>query len=192
MLGGKKEAGASKFSIGRFIVEILLIMASVFAALAVDQYRENYRNEKKAETALQYIKGDITGNLEQIENVVAYHDTIAKNFYQIANKMMGSGTIPDYTDFRQAAPKGFITPLLENTGWQMAKETNALNYLDYDFVISLSRLYSLQNFYQSKLDQVGNNLYVASNISDLSGFTLASTHLTPGYGHSRKETDKTL
>ena len=59
----------------------------------------------------------------------------------------------------------------------MAKETNAWNYLDYDFVISLSRLYSLQNLYQSKLDQVGNNLYVASNISDLSGFTLASLTL---------------
>lgn len=41
----------------------------------------------------------------------------------------------------------------------------AINYIDFDLVNDLSTLYNLQIFYQSKLDTIGENWYVARNIN---------------------------
>lgn len=158
----RKTAG-----VGILIAEAVLIMMSVALGLMANEWRGGRENEKEAVNALEFIREEIEGNQERIEEILPYHERMADSLSVLMNRVFASGAKISTREMFTAMPSGFSTPLISRNSWELVNQTGAINHVDFDLAISLSRLYDLQAFYQQKIDLIGQNVYVAGNINSL-------------------------
>jgi len=158
----RKTAG-----VGILIAEAVLIMMSVALGLMANEWRVGRENEKEAVNALEFIREEIEGNQERIEEILPYHERMADSLSVLMNRVFASGAKISTREMFTAMPSGFSTPLISRNSWELVNQTGAINHVDFDLAISLSRLYDLQAFYQQKIDLIGQNVYVAGNINSL-------------------------
>jgi len=135
--------------------------------LMANEWRVGRENEKEAVNALEFIREEIEGNQERIEEILPYHERMADSLSVLMNRVFASGAKISTREMFTAMPSGFSTPLISRNSWELVNQTGAINHVDFDLAISLSRLYDLQAFYQQKIDLIGQNVYVAGNINSL-------------------------
>jgi hypothetical protein len=118
------------------LIEVFSIVLGVLLALGVNQWRENYSNQKQAKTALQNISNEIRSNSESLK-------LIHENNLATIKKME-----EDQSDQTDTEAK-FIPGLqLRETAWETFLSTGISSYVDYETVLLLSQTYSFQEIYK--------------------------------------------
>ena len=147
------------------LLEVLLIIMGVLAGMWVNDWREEQNHKKEAKKSLQLIHTEIEHNLEAVKASLEKRKINLQGFQNLTGMFMQN---PNYEfsimEVQQAAPEGFSSPLIERSAWDLAHQTGNIQYMSLELASELSRVYSLQEFYQKKLDVLGLNGYVASNI----------------------------
>ena len=147
------------------LLEVLLIIMGVLAGMWVNDWREEQNHKKEARRSLQLIHTEIEHNLEAVKSSLEKRRINLQGFQQLTGRFMQDPTYEfNIMEVQHAAPEGFSSPLIERSAWDLAHQTGNIQYMSLEVASKLSRLYSLQEFYQKKLDVLGLNGYVASNI----------------------------
>ena len=121
----------------RVTIESLLIVISILAALAVDEFRDGVRNRRLALQSLQIFQREMRQNQARLEDVIPYHTGLR-------DVVAGMVADPAHIVEVRSAVEGLEPVVLLNTAWQTALATGALNYIDVETVSALSLTYSMQ------------------------------------------------
>lgn len=121
----------------RATFESMLIIVSIVAALAVDEWRQDRQNQELATQSLGVFEREIRQNMARLDDVAPYHagmrDVVAR---MAAEEAAGA-------DLRSIM-EGLEPTVLLSTAWETALATGALTYMDFEVVSALSLTYSLQ------------------------------------------------
>lgn len=104
-------------------VEAMLVVASIFLALALENWRENLFEDRLAERALQEFVDEVQTNCGRMRSIHPYHESVASG---------------------ERAPEGIQIGLLRNDAWDVAKNTGAAPHLDYDLVVKIVEISAMQ------------------------------------------------
>ena len=134
-----------KWSVKTLLIEVFSIVLGVLLALGLSEWSEERQHRAQADIALANILLELESNETLL---VAIHDN-------------NTATI---TAMKEASPgedqnQNFIPGLqLQETAWEAFLSTGLSNYANYDDVLTLSQLYSIQDIYK----QLGLQLVEAS------------------------------
>lgn len=129
---------------GRFVFELITIIAGVLIALAVNEVRQNYAQQELADTALKSIVAEIESNKKFIEQRLPYHRRMVHILDSLALK---NADRPFREVGRLAEWRGIQPPILSDAAWQTAIQSGALAKSDFEKVTQIAKLYSFQNAY---------------------------------------------
>ena len=147
------------------VAEAVLIMMSVALGLMANEWRVARDNEKEAVTALEFIREEIGSNHEKVKDILPYRQQITDSLTVLMNRVFTTGEQVSTAELFYAMPEGFTVPIISRNSWDLANQTGAISHVPFELAIELSQLYDHQQFYQKKVDQLGDNLYVAGNIN---------------------------
>lgn len=128
----------------RVTVESLLIIVSILAALAVDEWAEDRDYQELADQSLQIFAREIEQNLAMMNENVPYHVGLRDVVQEMASR-----SDPDRVTDVHSIIEGLQPIALQNTAWETALATGAFRYIDVNTVSKLSWMYSLQQNYQT-------------------------------------------
>jgi hypothetical protein len=143
---------STRDSLRKAFFEAFFVVFGVVLALAANEWRQNAAAERRAARALADIEAELAANREMVAASREYHwETVT----MLGDRMKaGEPVYPrDFT-------RGFIWPaLVENTAWEVAKETGSLSEMDYSRVLELSAVYGAQDRYRTQAETVGGMIY---------------------------------
>ncbi|MDZ7401151.1 MAG: hypothetical protein ONB37_13395 [candidate division KSB1 bacterium] len=170
-----ENKSSNQTNLGYLLIQVVLIVIGVLLGLAANEWRVARAEKAQAKNALRYIKDELQRNKEHVAKILPYHTKLSDTLKVFAATLSMNKRKLSFSDLYRAMPSGFGIPLLEKTGWQLANQTGAIDHMDYDLAVSLSKLYAVQDFIQAKYLKVGDNFYVAGNINlkDMSGLIIS-------------------
>ena len=142
----------------RWLVEGVLILASVGLGFAAAEYGEVRNNRELAGRALAGLLAEVEHNIALLEPMVPMHaswvDALAG-----ANAERGEESAIDIffatrPDLPEGAPSPF--PFLRRSAWDAAMSGGALRLLDYDVAAALSEMYRMQETATDNVDRLAN------------------------------------
>lgn len=101
------------------MVEAVLVVSSVFLALALEDWQQNRAEDRLAKRALQEFIDEVQINCDKIITVKAYHDGIVSG---------------------EREPQGVQIGLLRNDAWDVVKTTGAAPHLNYDVLARMAEI----------------------------------------------------
>jgi hypothetical protein len=129
----------------RITVESFLIVMSILAALAVENWREQRGNHRLAVKSLLIFEREMRQNLALLDNNAPFHNGM--------HELLTQAHVDPEHEVDLASVIGFVEALqqeqnqqslLRNTAWQTALATGALTHIDVETVSALSLTYSMQ------------------------------------------------
>ena len=177
MLGKESRFRKSTFTI---ILELFLILVTVVLGLVVNEMRISYNEKQRTNKILKYMISEMESNSENLSKLMTYHHNISDSLNNLTKVVFASHYHKlTFQDFAKAIPKGFKIPLIESTGWKLLNNSGAINDIGLELSVTLSKLYSLQDFLQQKLDIISQNMYVSGNLNlnNIDNLVLASGFL---------------
>ena len=133
----------------RMLVEVILITCGVLLALVLDQWNSNRLMRQRSEEALLKITAEIEDNIRILEFV-------NPNNQKVVSIINGTLSV-------EGGAEPQLIPALQmvDTAWQTMLSTGVSEYIEYDVLYELSRLYSLHEIYESLsyqiLDTINNS-----------------------------------
>ena len=137
------------------LLQAFFVVLGVVLALGANQWRENQNQQKHAVHALETIKDEIRENQQLIQEKLNYH-TYLIDTLSVYLRGNAAQSKPTYRMFHG----GFISstqPL--STAWEAAGATDALNSMDFQQVLLLSKMYKLQDRYTFQTTSISGNIY---------------------------------
>jgi hypothetical protein len=122
------------------LLEAAMIFFAVMLALAAEEWRENRDRLALADRALRSVAEELRSNLEELER------TGERN----AGRLEAAGTVLAELEAGQDqgnADIGLEVSLLSTAAWQSAQMSQAVQYLDFDIMRTLSEVYEIQDLY---------------------------------------------
>jgi hypothetical protein len=122
------------------LLEAAMIFFAVMLALAAEEWRENRDRLELADRALRSVAEELRSNLEELER------TGERN----AGRLEAAGTVLAELEAGQDqgnADIGLEVSLLSTAAWQSAQMSQAVQYLDFDIMRTLSEVYEIQDLY---------------------------------------------
>ncbi len=146
----------------KWLLEGLLIVASVLLAFAVDEFRESRANRELEVRVLNSIAAEIEHNLAALEPYVPMHakwlDALARG-----DTVKSAKTGLDVWFATRPALEGRGPfPVLRRSAWDAAVSGGALRLIDFDVAAALADLYAMQE-------------QAAANVQRLAAGPLSST-----------------
>lgn len=130
--------GGHRLSIGRLLVEVVMIVFSILLALSLESYHERRQHRELAATALERIHSEMADNADSIRKVLPVQEKVLDVFARLAaNPDLRLGP-------EDNLPLGLNPPTLSTTAYEAALATQASSYMRYDDVLAFSRAYNLQ------------------------------------------------
>ncbi len=137
-----------------FALQTVLVVLSVFLALAVNEWRQSYNDKKAARHALESIQDELLRNRASVVTALDYHTTLIDTLNQIQRDP--NPARPSIQVFR----KGYFAPAtLLATSWQAARSTDAVSNMKYSDVLALSAIYEEGERYNEQSQQTGEIVY---------------------------------
>ena len=118
-------------------VEVISIILGVVLALSVNEWRETNAQKQRAEAALTQIMEEVQSNNEFVSLVHANNQETLAHLHEPDE--------PGTDNERQFIPGIQVT----STAWETANSIGVFNRLDYKQILTLSKLYSIQEIYRS-------------------------------------------
>jgi len=157
---------STKQKIFSVTLEVFLILVAVLLGMIVNEMRIAHNERQRTKKILHYMITEINDNSKSVSSMIPYHKTMRDSLGKITQTLLvKKNQIFTHEDLFKAMPKGFRVPLIETTGWVLLNNSDAINNLDLELSIELSKIYHLQQFLQGKLEKIGENIYISSNIN---------------------------
>lgn len=138
------------------ILEAASVVFAVLLALAVDEWRETRSREALAARARASILEEIRGNQTELRNTRDNNRALLQKIEEALSQL---------TQKREASLQfHFEIALLSSSAWNTAQMTQAANFLDFDWLRSVSNVYELQGLYVTSQSAVVDRI---SGISEL-------------------------
>jgi hypothetical protein len=153
-----------RWTVGRPLLEVVLIALGVFLGLAAEQWRDRSERQERATETLRRIRAEMVANREAVRRVVGYH---ANALVQL--KSFLSTPVPE-RDEKALRMEGIQSAQFESTAWQLAQTTQALVDIDADLSFSLARVYGVQALYQGLTDGINNAMYLRPPTENMTAF----------------------
>lgn len=126
----------------RIIVESMLIVLSILAALAVSEWERTREDEELATQALAAFEREIRQNRARLEDAAGEYRVALRN---LIAQMDEQGALGSSDEFQSIIGLEPLRPaFLTSTVWETALTTGALPHIDFDVVNALSLTYALQ------------------------------------------------
>jgi len=116
-------------------------MIGVYLGFALNNYGEKRKVRKQAATFKTMLINEIQENLEQVESVNLYHDTLTDR----VSMMLNSENL--MTDFKKFRFTGLRPGIVNSSAYTTGVQTGILQEFDIQLIQSLNRLYAYQNNY---------------------------------------------
>lgn len=131
--------GPTRRSFRSLASEAAMVVFAVLVALAVDAWWEDRQNHELAERVRASVEAEIRANLADLESTA---EDLASKRSALADAL---------ADVRAGRPASldldFEIPDVSTAAWRAAQVTQAAPYLDYAWVIEVSRAYQSQSLY---------------------------------------------
>jgi hypothetical protein len=160
---GSRHAGGK--SLVKIALEVLLIAVGVFLGLAGEQWREHAHQRELARESLRRFQTEIAANRTSVAAVKDYHVTTQRS---LAAHFNGKVQPAPEVEIRGLQPAFF-----EHTAWDLAIATQSLAYIDAELAFSLSRIYSVQQEYDTLSRGILQAMYVVEPREHLESFLSA-------------------
>jgi len=148
-----KRSGEATRSRWAFLVaEAFLIVFSVLLALALDEWRQGVAEQRRVARVLETIHEELARNRAQIEDRLPYHENMRKATEQfVTDNIMAEENLlafkrrPHPQDLGIQTNRGLnIAGNLRRVGWELAINSGALEHMEFETMLTLSRVYALQ------------------------------------------------
>lgn len=127
--------------IARILIESVLIVFSILAALAVSEWQQGRENERLAQEALIAFEREIEQNKARLEDAGPYRQGLR----DVLSRMNTEGELQTAEQFHSTVGlEPLRPPFLTSTVWQTSLTTGAIPHIDFELVNALSLTYSLQ------------------------------------------------
>jgi len=135
-----------KKSIIKYFLQIFLIVFSVVLGLYLSEIIENRKNEKDATKLLSKIKLELNENKKLLDSWVPYHGEIINALDSLSNdRKFIEDFINDKSTIYEAFSRGTImSDSPSGDSWDIAKSHPLIVNIDYDILLSLSRIFNQQ------------------------------------------------
>ncbi len=154
-------------SVGRFLLEVVLIGTGVFLGLMGEQWREHARHRKLAEASLERFRAEILGNREALAAVTGYHATVKSELAAYFASERSKTAKP----FDVHLSKGLGPVFFERTAWDLALATQSLAYVEPAVAFAVSHAYTVQQDYgRLQLAILQSTVYGRSPSQDFDGY----------------------
>jgi hypothetical protein len=138
MTSHREPRGRSRFRerLPDILIEVGSVLFAVLLALGVDDWREARRNEELAEFARRSIVAELRANEKELREAQSDNRLVLERIQRQLSARDTSRTVRFEVDVNVAQ--------LTSPAWDLARATEALRYMDYDWLLETSRLYDLQ------------------------------------------------
>jgi len=128
---------------------MLSIVVAVLFALAVEAWWSDWQAQQKAEDVLLLIEKELQANLVMLEDSKTHHKSHL-DFYKEYQEPEGGMTDADYQAiFLHIFRRGVFRPAqVTQTGWDIARYTDSISWLDFETLQHLNDVFTLQSGYK--------------------------------------------
>jgi len=126
----------------RVLFESALIVASILAALAFDEWREDRQDDEIMQFALLNFSAEIRQNKMRIDDAAPFNSGLR----QVVARHYRDEDVRSVDAFVNMVAS-YSPARLQSTAWDTALATGSLAKMEYELVTALSLTYSLQNRY---------------------------------------------
>ncbi len=128
------------------IFEFISVSFAVIFALFVNQWREDYNNQKLAEKSITNISEELKENKETLTQLIPKHKALIVSIDSLL-------AIAKTDSIDKNTLNAVEITLISSSAWEMAKITKAVYFIDFDEVNNLAKVYNLQAYYESIVKQ---------------------------------------
>ncbi|NOZ61568.1 MAG: hypothetical protein GXO74_07780 [Calditrichaeota bacterium] len=150
-----------KTSLNALLIEIFSIIIAVILGFVANEWRENFNNKAKAQSALHKIAAEIEQNRAQLQN--------KQKYYKKMISVLDSLTVTQQHEEAkiEAIPgwQGFNPPLLSSSSYKTATTIGVFSFIDFDTADQISKVYQVQEVLQGIGIMTINSL-IAGQIKD--------------------------
>ena len=140
------------------LLEAVSVVFAVLLALAVDEWRETQSQKALAARARASILEEIRSNESELRNT---RDTNRALLQRTEEALLRVKQEPE-----TSVQFNFQVALLSSSSWHTAQMTQAANFLDFDWVRRVSKVYELQDLYVTSQSAVVDRISGISEILD--------------------------
>ncbi len=151
---------ATSVWLSRVLFESALIVMSILAALALDEWREDRQDLETVNLALSNFLLEVRQNKSRVDDAAPFN-TGLRDVLRNRHATGGIGSIAEFVSIIESYSPG----VLQITAWETALATGALAKMDYNLVSALSLTYSLQNRYQQAVQSGAERLTSPQNLT---------------------------
>ncbi|MCH8124144.1 MAG: hypothetical protein IH853_13610 [Bacteroidetes bacterium] len=127
----------NRFPLQAMFVEVVSIILGIVLALSVNEWRELNAQERRADAALTQIVEEVRSNNELISAIHETNEEILAHLH-------------DSNDSGDEVESRFVPGIqVKNTAWETANSIGVFNHVDYEQILELSDLYSIQDIYRN-------------------------------------------
>jgi|GEM_PF-2657360 len=130
----------------KIIIEIFSVVFAVLLALWVNEWQQNKQNEILVKQANKNMQDEILVNKERIANIIPKYKSVLNELDSIIllHENSKSNEWPAKTNLSLS--------LITQIAWEAIKATEAINFMDFDLIITYSSLYSVQSIYMNQIE----------------------------------------
>ena len=140
------------------------IVLGVLLALGFSEWADERQNQTLANSALLNIRREVVSNLDTLKII---HENNVQTIDAISSQ-----TTPDADESRSIIP-GLQ---LQETGWEALLATGLSGHVDYDTMLTLSKLYSFQSVYKQTGMQLSASAMSATAYATAMGTSVDNRH----------------
>lgn len=145
----------------RVLFESALIVGSILAALAFDEWREDREDEEVLAFALLNFVAEIRQNKVRIDDAAPFNSGLR----QVVARHYRDDDVRSVDEFVEMVAS-YSPARLQSSAWDTALATGSLTKMEYAVVTALSLTYSLQNRYEYVTGTGLRELTSPQNLSD--------------------------
>jgi len=133
-------------SITKYLLQVILIVFSVVLGLYLSERIEDRKNEKDAAKLLSKINSELNRNKKMLDHWVSYHGEILNAMDSLTNdENFIKNFIDDESAIYEAFSRGTImSDMPSNDALDIAKSHPLIVNIDYDILLSLSKVFNQQ------------------------------------------------
>jgi hypothetical protein len=157
-LQGLRRVGARiRPKLPEILIEAMSVVCAVLLALAVDEYRQDRENASRAARARESILAELRTNRDLLRRSL---NANRKGLAAIApEEELGPGS-------KTKLELGLVWYGLSSAAWQSAQNTQAMNRMDYNWLIKTAAVYEFQFMYGRHQEELFRHIGVASTEPD--------------------------
>jgi hypothetical protein len=162
--GGHPARGRS---VGKIVLEVVLISIGVFLGLAGEQWRESAHDRELAHASLRRFRSEFRANRKAVAEVRDRHDRKLKDmlaYFAAHRAELRAHEADGKTPIPQPLPDTATDPaFFEYAAWDLALATQSLAHMDQDLAFAIAHVYQVQRQIDESTRAITQTMYSFSD-----------------------------